>query len=1656
LPEGKSIDDYKRDLEDAAIDLVRKKVSQFLRSPGKNFSKSLVDYVDSNISVAIIRSRVIGSKSISLKRKITACHLCGKKITLKFEWAGKAGELATSGQKKQYEDKKLYYKPYSLTRTSEDGVRSLISLNELNSFGNFSLMDSDEKAILLLYGGKDRLNEDSLVPKTWSQINEDYLSGNPLRVQEAILRKSFALRDMGADQAGPATNLTTTRLKCPFSGEFQQKFKIKDKGEVLDEPCGLTLLPDVSAINRQTPAESINPSIFSARQMGDADAEEYVKQSLLDGSITSSQARQISKMIESSKSRSGGWKFSQRSFLCPTIIPPSSFVRLEEEDDEQYEERIKAIFSKHNRVVTPLSGPLKEDSFGAKAGSLTYLVCGALTSVSQFDKKKLKMLIDSFLTSAESDESFVADTISSLITLGVDQQDIAELITLSENPLRAKKAIRSDRLKKISALLSLAMAAGRGQVYLGDDLFEAISNLTLTCRHGHSFTVKDAIDFSASHKDCLRVPSHKKGLIGNVIKYNLLGSSGDDNRRASLDFESDNRRLFEKNPATPDRTEGFDATNQLPSPYTIPFNEVYWTDEGYEYRTTERSKQINLSGGSVAGGPRQTASVSATAGGSVLVKTLDEQYLSQSFDAPVGGEDGKSFSETVGQESEVEKFQAAKTRAVELSKESADYIRMYLYTVKDFLASSVSTNYKGRMAVDPKNRLSFSKSLENNQTFVQILKSLIQEVVPNGNASIIDATSDRFMKIIKSLDETQSLFYLNLNEGIQGALWKWIVSSVIYSTKDLDETRKSRLRRNLVKENEFDQTFVIMNYAKYSEKLAELANALDYEGKKADKILDQTDNKAIVQMQESEYIRSITMAACAFGLSHKLSEIYDNYFNESSPGYIGISLPNNLDFSRKNRGPSGSTNYGAVSIDFSDIGIYSESLILSEKQIDNSIAVDLQGRMQDLVDELKLMYHHVIYMCRSSHWRGLGLEYIRDTFGARISDGDESDRAKAVLDRIFSNPGGTTISLHPDSKYARNFSMRGDLIPLASRFFVQDISYSKASSVKGFIDIQGRVSGRPIYRLTRNFVFGLSIQNEVGVILSKTSLSESDLYDTGSVFLMKKEELERARGIIEGGYNAEIMDLTEFISKRFPDCNMFFANVSEKDLKLQGAERPMSMLDHPATTKLFGEDDSPYYENLELGFSTNLFSIGEYGRLAGPNQCYPYGLSNFTNSVGVTIPIVGMSNPSPKGEDRLAPSAARIFVDLKVSADDEDRTIAINLSDFLQRESPEAAWQYLSKIRSIWKSYKLYERKSGGSLGDAKKSEVKRRIQSLFAQYRALPLFVKKSDTARTKTSERGREGAMGWYIPLINPIIMNMFIEEECFHPSWGGHTGWGLDVGDDIMEEVKQSMKEFCVKVNGLDKLAEIINGKKKLFVEGKAPLDSSQNITGLDLLSPRDMFSETGRLNPQSFGLSVQNIVKDDGDYVSTAGSQIADKQIGSGKTSGSIGSSLNYILRPFHPISGLKPSDESLDGASFLTMPTTGFRKKKTSKIPNYEEVNQLYEGDLLSEEHLSGVEIKMIYELYFSGRKPFAQLFRKWFENRIKRISEGIIKRQERELEKDEDLFGSEASHKDDITKFASKIINQDIIKKSKKYKTNIFSETIVLDEELLDLMKSAR
>ena len=100
---------------------------------------------------------------------------------------------------------------------------------------------------------------------------------------------------------------------------------------------------------------------------------------------------------------------------------------------------------------------------------------------------------------------------------------------------------------------------------------------------------------------------------------------------------------------------------------------------------------------------------------------------------------------------------------------------------------------------------------------------------------------------------------------------------------------------------------------------------------------------------------------------------------------------------------------------------------------------------------------------------------------------------------------------------------------------------------------------------------------------------------------------------------------------------------------------------------------------------------------------------------------------------------------------------------------------------------------------------------------------------------------------------------------------------------------------------------------------------------------------------------------------------------------------------------------------------------------------------------------MIYELYFRGRKKaFAQLFRKWFENRIKRISEGIIKYRERDFEKDEDLFGSEASHKDDITKFASKIINQDIIKKSEKYKTNIFSETIVLDEELLALMKSAR
>jgi hypothetical protein len=515
-----------------------KKLKQFF-GPGKKSNNSICSFLAAGVQRRIVMEAV--SNKVQQKQTLSDytdnCGICGKNIVVD------RGErrMGSEGRKAKHEYLYSEYNTdiYGLVRKNG----TIITLSDLMNkpFPAPNVPGIDTR------------------PMRWDEIQELVSSNNEGRHRDGVIRQNHALKSMGAlpthKLGSSPREISGSRFKCPYSAKTSK------------ESCGMSL--DISPIlNTDGPWQG-SPAGLQARGVnmkGESRAGTLVDsldKAVDDGKISDDQRAAI---LKEAKSRaSGGWRYSNKVFNCPTKI---SNVKDTSSDD------LKALG--YRFLAAPISGPITEDSYrGFRDGSssvypasdgngghymspeqtLTYLVCGAGVSISAFDKAALAQML------SEMSEPERAQMVRAMGELGVSSADLLPLLSKlsevssvnfseedfydeEERKLNdGKESIFTEgEAKSLGKLISYAMASTvelDKKLLGGSDLIlkDVISNIQLVCRHGHKFSINDSLMFGITHT-AINLFAERKGWYLRGDKWDKFGelvdSEGSQNFKLTL------------------------------------------------------------------------------------------------------------------------------------------------------------------------------------------------------------------------------------------------------------------------------------------------------------------------------------------------------------------------------------------------------------------------------------------------------------------------------------------------------------------------------------------------------------------------------------------------------------------------------------------------------------------------------------------------------------------------------------------------------------------------------------------------------------------------------------------------------------------------------------------------------------------------------------------------------------------------------------------------------------------------------------------------------------------------------------------------------------------------------------------------------------------
>ena len=1780
---------------------VSKKILENIGSEAdKNVSESLFG-ISGQILLRALDDRAFYKTSV--KRILNTCSVCGKKVYRKyFVDASKSGKELDESEAAEVvslqgiaEDPtlSLSFEQYSLVRAGTGG--GIISLNDLLYISDeggarersFAI---DEPTYLKLQKLSDSMGltgSKISTDKTWREIEADFYSGNYYRNVEGTIRKHLALKALGGKYLG-STNISTAKLRCPFGGgedpaskKFERKdllagieINVKKLYEVLGKnETHIRVISDIVERERGNPAEDIRAYIDTIDGLTDeqmtliesilrgnegsevtassgpfacglkrednivAGMQLYLQDSVDSGAITE---EQMSSLTQSSlNEKAGGFRFSSRSFVCPTEIEVSNNA---EEALEQMK-KFKlfgmpiASWSTSDEGDAP-DGPAPLNPIANAVNNnekILRLYCGHRTSISRFERVKFADKIRELIEVGNEDNYH--NLINSMIDMGVDPSDILPFTLIKQASIEAPpESFALDdfitdgfigRAHKISSLLKTAMAARSKKTKVDQVQFDAVFNfikdIQLECPNGHGFSINSSIEFANNFID---VNVDRK----EIASKDILGKAGRSQLMALLSLrksplkrvsgkDSEGLKPYGEYKFLEDKVSNirFDVPGSDESP--VDMHIAYDTGKQLSmYPMPSRFVTIDnvLSEGGIAeaGRIRLKTVSSSNRMSNVLSGDGDSGTMTTALEN-IADERSKNQDELDAAESDRDLMQALRNglnRAIKNDTLTTALLQNDIITIQELLTAASAMREQDVSLYGSNTAKELLEEKINSPIFTEELSQLIhsifaekmsaedRELVNQSIASPGSGVSDlnEFIggaiesirnRVKEDLGRDPRAFIYSLEGNFVQYLYRIIIGVLI--SEPIAKYDNQALSADLRGALTGDSARIPVNLGDIESGLSGFLAASKKELDNLSGSVSSLAKAKDINVTELWFGKQMVTAATAFYMAERLSEVYNKFFNENSVKYLGYKPLGNY-------AARDGIDIARISIDDLLVNIVSESSNLvrmyeeciadlrssPDAETESEILGKLTSFMQpaqdtyeEVIQELGQIHKGAEYACRMTYYQETALTYLKDRI---YQTGREQEpHVKNLLDKVLVNTRNIEISLATpgDGKYSSHFSKFENSHELLPSIY-HPILLDKSGGIGGF--------SKPIYVIKAKELF----KNEIHVSLNDSNkahifgLDEDLVRDHYYVLMIHQEDsniisgfmteseefLERHSGYAENGW------------KLYYGGEEVQAILKKMGLKVS-AHQNVSAAYHPGTT--ISEEDGVQigYENDALGINTaGGMHIGAYGGATPESKFYP-PVPGTACGVGITLPIA-FDMDETKG---VTSSIGVQFCDLPmdVMSIDGSDPFRVNLSDMMMRTPPEKASGILLEIERAHAEFKGKYQKMLSLPGQAERAAQTKKAFQSFArskmnEYRNLPLNVIYDNASRTRKTSDGKfitdpsissEKSKGWrgaYIPMVDPVTANALLTKECFSSEYAGHKIYDQD--DERSSDIIAALQSFIISSNGYDKLAELMN---KFDLENRdsgvrySNREEANAITGLDLLDPYEsLMTDGGKLSRDALhGVGKFELTVEDGTKTISGRKPVA----ASGTISDGFEKAFDKRLPEWRayvpPFKTLNVGDNSESGNAGFGVPKLVLEGPlfQRPKMRGLEGVRSRdLDTDILSLSDLSPV-IRTRTAAAQSGKSVgyygYAEFLEKFVDGKLRGVIQ-FMEEHERDIATQEayGVYGPKrASYFDSaalFSKVASNIIAKNFIKKSEKYRTNIFEEIMINDEAMLRFLSN--
>jgi hypothetical protein len=1495
---------YAKDLEHQ----LSSKIKKFFNSNDSNGWQrgSLSSYLAGSIKRQMLQEGAYKKAFavVTTSQNIADCAVCGVTIYTRKrqDTPGVEGRPSRIDLKEyaEYEDNR-----YSLFRSRD---RSLITIDDLNAAADGS--GKFEPPPTLAAQGE--------VSMSWGEIESLVHSGSKSKHIEGVQRRSWALRLMGAAPIPTRKKeISNFKYKCPYSNIADRSPDLNEVSETKARfQCGLSidatplLQPGAGFVD---PSNLQSTSSSSSGEDPEQVLEAELEQAVQMGNITEEQKDGF--IEELRKRRGGGWKFSNKYFNCPARI----VIPEEDRNPDAFKKKYKEYMRNYSYIATPIAGPISEDKISeghivppvnadgsysnVEDGTLSYLVCGTQTSLSSFSRNpeeegSLPNLIKDLALKAEQDDQyskfFMVNLIETLIYLGVDVDDLLPFVSNIERPTEAVLELeKSGRLKALSGILATAMAspvnlgaqvgewAGESGVETSVTRMDILKDIKLVCPHRHRFTINDSVMFGRTHTGInLRNKRRSVYTWKEIIDSGLLFAEGYDNFQSTLKLRSKNGSSYivtsedwaslgeeGKRLSYEEWVDRVDKVNKVSfsdhygegsySFGAVPKNYLWGSEEGYrlssarqrEVRDPETIRVINDNrSSSLDPGSKKDSE------GKLRGVDSETKAAKQKFDNQNSGV--SSLFDRAKKDLVSEGAVGIKRITLPLGR----MLKSFVINIQDWLDMSATLDVKGALVGSP---VLLEESdehlmLDSARSMIEVIVRVVEEeneedsVLSAELGTLIDAAlqnfKERYFKILEGLDLRMI--------GVWGGAFdivsdERIVSNVVHSvvraaTDQLGPEESRYYELTLFEGNVLALDHVTsLSYGgkNISNMLDDFRNTFipDLSKEQQGRILSGTNPGLMIpKMKGKEFMGRVLQASSAMYLSDAISRIYNFYMRDpNSKEYIGYDIGFDLSDADKvinlDRDALNSLTSGMSETEIRSLSMSEDRInVFYEMHFDNIV-----GCITSLQDEM----FRLRTACSSQLYMNKAIEYIQNEFNEVLDNTTalESDveRARLIVDNVMSNPPITTISLNSEGKYARHFGSSdiapadpNSLVPLFGAYLVE---------------YKGREDYYPIFALTGR-----------GIVYHDFNINIPEPANIKDIYVLANKNIPMS---------IELEDLYDRLPEAYKQNGWKIFQVSTEHYKMAdkktntGIKSGISLIYHPGTSAVLDGDDLMGYQNSDLGYDSQAgMHIGSLAIRSGTDNLFPPSPVNGISNVGVPIPLDYENADSKK--NRIFPIiGARIPVSLPTSTAGE--TIELELSDFLLRDPPDAAFYLLREIDMTYEKMKHdLALASGEPERDAVIARYKEIISSLHSTYRGLPLYVANSKSG-TKTEKR-RVGTLdassvsdkfsprvSAYLPMVDWITMHRMISatNPQFGPEFGGHQLWSEEDGSEVANETMEAVEQFLINVHGLDKLARQIGSEL-----------GGRYIDPTDLLDPVNRLFRNGSISPKEcerlFGYRIGN--------------------------------------------------------------------------------------------------------------------------------------------------------------------------------------------------------